>query len=63
MECILHNRDALTRFKGLVNQYYKELVHGIFDSVTATILNDIDVGTDEETVATGDEAVAADNTN
>ena len=62
MECNLQNKDALTRYEALVNQYYKEPVDGKFEEVTATILNDIDSDTDEETVATDDEPMAADNT-
>ena len=42
------NKDALSRYEALVNQYYKEPVDGKFEDVTATILNDIDLDTDEE---------------
>ena len=62
MECNSQNEDALTRYEALVNQYYKEPVDGKFEDVTTTILNDIHSDTDEETVATNDEPVAAYNT-
>ena len=44
MECNSQNKDALTKYKALVNQYYKEPVDGKFEHVTATatILNDDD---------------------
>ena len=63
MECNSQNKDALTRYKALVHQYYKEPVDGKFEDVTASILNDIDLDTDEETVATAtdDEPMVADN--
>ena len=48
MECNSQNKDALSRYEALVNQYYKEPVDGKFEDVTATILNDIDSDTDEE---------------
>ena len=63
MECNLQKKDALTRYEALVNQYYKEPVNGKFEGVTATILNDIDLDTDEETVAKDDHPMAADNAN
>ena len=63
MECNLQNKDALARYEALVNQHYKEPVYGKFEGVTATILNDIDSDTDEEMLATDDEAMAADNAN
>ena len=63
MECNSQNKDALTRYEALVNQYYKEPVVGKFQDVTATILNNIDSDTDEETVATDEEPMAADNSN
>ena len=47
-ECNSQNKDALSRYEALVNQYYKEPIDGKFEDVTATILNDIDLGTDEE---------------
>ena len=61
MECKSQNKDALTRCEALVNQFYKEPVDGKFEDVTATIVNDIDFDTDEETVSTDDEPLAADN--
>ena len=63
MECNSQNKDALTRYEALVNQYYKEPVDGKFEDVTAAILNDIDSDTNEETVATGDEPMVADSSN
>ena len=42
-----------------VHVYYKEPVEGNFEDITATILDDIDSDTDEET----DDDPAADNTN
>ena len=48
MECNSQNKDALSRYEALVNQYYKEPVDGKFEDVTATILNNIDSDTDEE---------------
>ena len=63
MKCNSQNKDSLTRYEALVNQYYKEPVDEKFEDVTATILNDTDSDTDEEMVATNDEPTAADNPN
>ena len=63
MECNLQNKNALTRYEALVNQYYKEPVDGKFEDVIATILNNIDLDTDEEKVATDDEPMGPENTN
>ena len=63
MECNSQNKDAQTRYEALVNQYYKEPVVEKFEDVIATILNDIDSDTYEETIATDDEPMAADNPN
>ena len=48
MECNSQNKDALSRYEALVNQYYKETVDRKFEDVTTTILNDIDSDTDKE---------------
>ena len=33
MECNSHNKDALTRYEALVNQYYKDPIEGKFNHV------------------------------
>ena len=48
LECNSQNKDALSRYEALVNQYYKETVDRKFEDVTTTILNDIESDTDEE---------------
>ena len=59
MEYNSQNKDTISRYEALVGQYYKEPVEGNFEDITATILNDIDSDTGEET----DDEPAADNTN
>ena len=48
------NKDALLKYKSLVEQYYKEPVDGKFEDVTDTVLKDLESDADEET---DDEAV------
>ena len=62
MEYNSPNKDAISRYKTLVSQYYKvvkEPVEGNFEDITAPILDDIESDTHEET----DDEPALDNTN
>ena len=58
MEYSSLNKDTISRYEDLVNQYYKEPVEGKFEDITAAILDGIDSDTDEET----DDEPAADST-
>ena len=49
MEYSSRNKNALFKYKSLVEQYYKEPVHGKFDDVTDTVLKDLESDADEET--------------
>ena len=48
------NKDALLKYKSLVEQYYKEPVDGKFEDITDSVLKDLESDADKET---GDEAV------
>ena len=43
------NKDGLSKYESLVEQYYKEPVDGKFEDITDTVLKDLESDADEET--------------
>ena len=48
MPCSEKNRLSMHKYKGLVEQFYKEPVDGVFEDATKPILQELSQGLDDE---------------